>query len=149
MRLSVLALIILPAPGEARAQASGDPGMGETHFARQCVSCHVVVDAAGETLAGRNASSGPNLYGIAGRTPGTIEDFSYSDDLVAPGATGAVWNETGFAAYVQDPTGYLREALDDSSARSKMSFRVRDEQAALDLWAYLVSLAPADAAADE
>lgn len=155
MKPIMLALTIFLAPAAAQAQAAGDVptgdvAAGESQFARQCVSCHVVVDDAGETLAGRNARTGPNLYGVAGRTPGAVEDFAYSDDLVAYGETGAVWDETNFAAYVQDPTAHLREALDDPSARSKMSYHVREEQDALDLWTYLVSLAPADApAADE
>ena len=54
---ATLALIV--AAGAALAQASGDPAAGEAHFARQCVSCHVVVDPSGETLAGRSARTGP------------------------------------------------------------------------------------------
>ena len=147
MRLTILALSVHLVSGSARAQASGDVDAGETHFARQCISCHVVADDAGETLAGRNARTGPNLYAVAGRTPGTVEDFAYSDDLLAYGETGAVWNEANFASYVQDPTTFLREALSDPSARGKMAFRVRGEQHALDLWAYLDSLASQEAVA--
>lgn len=126
----------------AGALAEGDPAAGEPLFARQCVSCHVVVDPAGETLAGRNARTGPNLYGVAGRVPGTQPDFAYGDSMEAYGQTGAVWTEEAFVAYVQDPTGFLRAALDDRRARGRMAYQVRDEAEAHDLWAYLASLSP-------
>ncbi|RMA42764.1 c-type cytochrome [Rhodophyticola porphyridii] len=125
------------------AAPSGDAEAGEAAF-RQCIACHVVVDAEGETLAGRNARTGPNLYRISGRTAGTVEDFRYSGSMVEAGEAGLVWDEETFVAYVQDPTGFLREYLDDSGARGSMSFRVRSEEDAADLYAYLASLAPAE-----
>lgn len=137
------ALALVAVPALVQAQASGDPAAGEEQFNRQCVACHVVVNEAGETLAGRNAQTGPNLYGVAGRTPGTYPDFEYGESMVAFGETGAVWDEEHFVAYVQDPTGYLREVLDDRRARGKMAFQVRDEQQARDIYAYLASLVPA------
>lgn len=137
------ALALVAVPALVQAQASGDPVAGEEQFGRQCVACHVVVNEAGETLAGRNAQTGPNLFGVAGRTPGTYPDFEYGDSMVAFGETGAVWDEEHFVAYVQDPTAYLREVLDDRRARGKMAFQVRDEQQARDIYAYLASLTPA------
>lgn len=88
----------------------------------------------------KNAKTGPNLYGVTGRTASTVEGFRYSKPAVELGESGLVWDEANFVAYVQDPTGFLRETLDSSSARSKMSFRVRKEQEAIDLFAYLTSL---------
>ena len=41
-----------------------------------------------------------------------------------------------------DPTGHLREYLDDSRARGKMAFKVRDADDAANLYAYLVSVGP-------
>lgn len=137
-------LALLAAPVLAESHASGDAAAGEEQFARQCVACHVVVNEAGETLAGRAAQTGPNLYAIAGSTPGTVEGFEYGDALIAFGATGAVWDEATFVGYVQDPTDFLRTALDDRRARGKMAFQVRDEQQARDIYAYLVSLVPAE-----
>jgi cytochrome c len=119
---------------------SGDASAGEDVF-RQCQTCHVVENEAGETLAGRNAQTGPNLYGVVGRQAGIVEGFNYGDDLVAAGEQGLNWNEEELAAYLQDPTGYLREVLDDSRARGKMSYRVRSEEDALNVIAYLHSLA--------
>lgn len=119
--------------------ASGDAAAGEAAF-RQCIACHVVVNDAGETLAGRNGRQGPNLYGVAGRAAGAVEDFRYSPGLTALNEAGIVWTEETFAAYVQDPTAYIREATGDNSARGSMSFRVRSEEDAINLYAYLASL---------
>ncbi|MCG3268402.1 cytochrome c family protein [Yoonia sp. I 8.24] len=119
--------------------AEGDAAAGEQQFNRQCVACHVVRDDAGEVLAGRNARTGPNLYGIDGRALGAIEDFRYGDALVALGETGATWDEESFVAYVQNPTAYLREATGDGRARGKMAYQVRDAQQAADIYAFLAT----------
>lgn len=137
---ATLAVLSGPAFAESHAMApTGDAEAGAEQFNRQCVACHVVQDPEGEVLAGRNAKTGPNLYGIAGRTPGSIEDFRYSDSIVAYGETGAVWQEENFVAYVQDPTGFLREVLDDRRARGKMAYQVRAEEDAANLYAYLAT----------
>lgn len=122
---------------------TGDAAAGEEQFNRQCVACHVVKDEDGETLAGRNARTGPNLYAIAGKPKGSVEGFNYSKSLASLGEEkGLAWDEASFVAYVQDPTGYLKEVLDDSKARGKMAFKVRSEEDATNLYAYLYSLAP-------
>lgn len=123
------------------ALAEGNASDGETQFGRQCVACHVI-DNGSEVLAGRNARTGPNLFDLVGATPGTVAGFEYGDSLVAWGATGAVWDEESFVAYVTNPTAFLRDVLDDERARGKMAFQVRDEQQARDIWAYMVSLEP-------
>jgi cytochrome c len=129
--------------GAAFAQdATGDAAAGEALF-NQCQTCHVVVNDAGETLAGRNARTGPNLYGVAGRTAGSVDGFRYSSSMTEAGEAGLVWDEAHFVEYVQDPTGFLRGYLDDNRARGQMAFRVRSEDDAKNLYAYLASLAPA------
>lgn len=141
----IAAMTVALTSGAAFAEGhmgSGDPAAGEAVF-NQCQTCHVVVNEAGETLAGRNARTGPNLYGIAGRVAGAIEDFRYSDSIAEAGEAGLVWDEESFVSYVQDPTGFLREYLDDNRARGQMAFRVRSEDDAKNLYAYLASLAPA------
>lgn len=122
------------------ALASGDAAAGERVF-NQCVACHVVQNEAGETLAGRNGRTGPNLYGTAGGPAGAVEGFRYSSSLAAYGEAGNVWDADSFVAYVMDPTGYLREALGDNGARSAMAFRVLSADDALNLYAYLEQLA--------
>lgn len=138
------AATLLTAPmafAEAHGGPSGDAEAGEAAF-RQCIACHVVVNDEGETLAGRNARTGPNLYAIAGSLAGAAEDFRYSPGLQALNEAGVMWDEAAFVAYVQDPTGYIREAAGDNGLRGAMSFRVRSEEDAANLYAYLYELAP-------
>lgn len=127
---------------------SGDAEAGEKAF-RQCIACHVVVNDEGETLAGRKAKTGPNLYGVAMRPLGTVEDFKYGKSIVELGEAGTVWTEENFVGYVQDPTPWLRETLDDRRARGKMAFKVRKEEDAVNLYAYLVSIGPEMMAEEE
>lgn len=119
--------------------AEGDAAAGETAFDRQCVSCHVVANAAGDVLAGRNGRTGPNLFGVAGGPIGAVEGFRYGASILAVNATGAVWTEEDLVAYLLDPTDWLRTTLDDPRARSKMSYRVRNAEDAADLYAYLAT----------
>ena len=117
---------------------SGDAEAGEREF-NKCKSCHMIVADDGTEIV-KGGRTGPNLYGIIGRQAGSVEDFRYGDSLVAAGEAGLEWNEETFVAYVQDPKGFLAEYLDDSSARSKMSFRLRSGME--DVYAYLVSVGP-------
>lgn len=122
--------------------ATGDVEAGEKAF-RQCISCHVVQNDEGDVLAGRNAKTGPNLFGIVGHKFGSVEDFRYSDiNQLAANMEGLIVNEEVFVAYVQDPTAYLREVTGDNG-RSKMTYKVRSEEDAVNLYAYLASLSPA------
>jgi cytochrome c len=72
---------------------------------------------------------------------GSVEDFRYSDGLIELGEAGTPWTEEAFVGYVQDPTGWLRETLDDRRARGKMAYQVREEAQAYDLYAYLATFA--------
>lgn len=151
MRVTLMIATILLGPAAALAQEAadapeGDAAAGEEQFQRQCVSCHVVQDDAGEVLAGRNAQVGPNLYGVIGRVPGSYPDFDYSELIEAYGAQeGVVWEQENFVGFVQDPTGFLREATGEDSGRSKMAYQVRDEQEAYDLHAFLATFSPEEA----
>jgi len=122
--------------------ATGDVAEGEKAF-RQCISCHVVQNDDGEVLAGKKAKTGPNLYGIVGHQFGKVDGFRYSDiNQLAADMERVVVNEEVFVAYVQDPTAYLREVTGDKG-RSKMTYKVRKEEDAINLYAYLASLSPA------
>ncbi len=136
---AAFAVLAVPAFAQDLTPTIGDAANGEEQFNRQCVACHIVADADGNVLAGRNSRTGPNQYGLIGRVIGSVEDFDYSDGLVELGEAGEVWNEENFVAYVQDPTGWLREKLDDRRARGKMAYQVRAEQDAFDLYAYLAT----------
>lgn len=143
MRLTLTALAIASLAAPALAQ---DIEAGAKTF-NQCQTCHVVQNDAGEVLAGRNAKTGPNLYGLPGRVVGGLEGFRYGDSIVAVGAAGQVWDEANFVEYVQDPAAYLKAKLNDDGARSKMAFKVRSPEDAANLWAFIASLSPAPAAA--
>ena len=131
----------LGAPVIAGGHASGDAVAGEGDF-RQCRSCHSITDGDGNDIV-KGGRTGPNLWGLPGSTAGSREDFPrYGDDLVAAGEAGLVWDEESFVAYVQDPAGFLKEHNGDSGARSMMSFRLRDAEDAVNLWAYIASVSP-------
>ncbi len=122
------------APFAAFAEPTGDAAEGEANF-RQCASCHGVVDPDG-TVIHRLAPTGPNLWGVAGRQAGAYEGYArFSAAIVAAGEAGTVWNEESFVAFVNDPSGYLREVTGDARARSNMNHRLRGS--AEDLFAYL------------
>ncbi len=125
----------------AEAAWAGDPAAGERAFGK-CKTCHAVVDGGGAVIV-KGGRTGPNLWGLPGRTAGTEAGFRrYKTSLVAAGAAGLAWNEADFLAYVKDPRAFLRERLDDPKARSGMTFRLNDAQAAEDIWAFLASVSP-------
>ena len=130
--LSFAALALMSAP----ALAEGDAAKGEKAF-NKCKSCHMIVDDAGETIV-KGGRTGPNMFGMPGRTAGTVDGFRYGDDLVAAGEAGLIWDEATFVEYVQDPRKFLRTYLDDSKAKSKMSFKLKS--GGEDIYAYLQSL---------
>lgn len=135
-----LFFVALAAPGLAQ-DATGDAAAGEKVFAK-CQTCHVVVNDAGETLAGKNAKTGPNLFKVAGRQAGSVEGFKYGDSIVKLGETGFVWDEASFVEYVADPAKFLKARLDDKGAKTKMSFKLPKEDDAKNVWAFITSLAP-------
>lgn len=129
----------LPVLADGHLTATGDAAAGEKAF-RQCVSCHVVVNEAGDTLAGKRAKTGPNLYGIIGSNFGQVEGFKYSKiNQAAASMTDLIVDEATMVAYLQDPTAFLKEATGEGG-RSKMTYKVRKEEDALNLYAYLSSL---------
>lgn len=100
---------------------------------RRCKSCHQIAD--GEEVIERGGRTGPNLFGIIGRTAGTAEGFRYSDGLIAAGEAGLVWTEQNLLEYVAAPSEFLRELTGDSSFRSKMTpQRLRDDGPDLAAW---------------
>lgn len=137
--IAAAALALVAAP----AFAEGDAAKGEKAF-NKCKSCHMVVTDSGETLV-KGGKTGPNLWGVPGRTAGTVDGFKYGKDLVKAGEAGLVWDEASFVEYSADPKKFLQTHLDDSKAKSKMSFRLK--KGSEDIWAYLVSVSPEAAAA--
>ena len=122
----------------SNAVAAGDAEKGLKAF-KKCKSCHMIVDEGGNTII-KGSRAGPNLYGIFGRRAGSVYDFKYGKSLAALGATGFVWSEAEFVTYVANPKKFLVNKLDDKKARSKMSFKLKKDADALNIWAYLVSV---------
>ncbi|MEO1639678.1 MAG: cytochrome C [Pseudomonadota bacterium] len=122
------------------ANLRGNAAAGAAEFERQCTSCHLIQGADGQVLAGRTAQTGPNLYGLVGRAVGRVDSYRYSGAIIEAGAAGAVWTENDFVGYLLDPNGWLAETLDDSGARGRMVYQVRDRTEALNIYAYIASL---------
>lgn len=144
MKLTLTALAFA-AVAAVPAFAAGDIEAGKKVF-NQCQTCHAVVDPDGNVLAGKNAKTGPNLYGVVGRAAGSYPDFKYGDSIVALGAGGYVWTEADLATYVQDPVAFLKDKSGDTKAKSKMMFKLKKEEDAANVAAFIASLAPAPAA---
>ena len=138
---TLLSAATIATPAFAESHIAGDIEAGEKAF-KKCATCHVVIDDEGQVLAGKKAKTGPNMYGIIGRQAGTVEGFRYGKSIVAAGEAGLIWDLDNFAVYAQDPKAFLKEYLDDKSARSKMSYKVREEEDAVNIGAFLASLGP-------
>lgn len=123
-------------PAFADSHVTGDAAAGEKGF-KKCKACHMI-QAGDGTVILKGGKTGPNLYGIVGQTAGVVEGYKYSKDFVTAGEAGLVWDEAQFAAYLQDPKKFLQEFLDDSSAKTKMSFRLKS--GGEDIFAYLDSV---------
>lgn len=114
------AILIAAALAAGAAQAQ-DAAMGEKVFAR-CKACHEIASPDGAIV--RGGKTGPNLYGVIGRTAGTADFPRYGDSLRAAGEKGLVWTEESLVDYLKDPTAFLRTYLDDPTARSQMAFKL-------------------------
>lgn len=118
------------------AFAAGDAAKGEADF-KKCMACHMIVAPDG-TVVQKGGKVGPNLFGVIGRPVASYPDFKYGDSILAVGAKGVVWTEDLLAAYVADPTAWLKEQTGDATARSKMAFKLKEGGA--DVAAYLATI---------
>lgn len=141
MRHNLWAILLLGATalGPPAQAAEPDPERGERLF-RDCRACHSVIDETG-TARVRGGRTGPNLFGVIGRHAGSVPGFHYSPSMVAAGQDGLRWNEADFVTYVRDATAFLRDYLDEPSARGKMAYKLPDADKARDVWTYLERIA--------
>ena len=149
--LAIMAVLATTTPALAEGEAvMGDAVAGEAVFAK-CQTCHAVIDPDGNQLAGKGSKTGPNLYGVIGRVAGTYPEFKYGDDIIAAGAAGLIWDQAQLAVYVQDPSGFLKEILQDKGAKGKMMFKLTGDEDSANVAAYLATFGavvdPAAAAA--
>lgn len=115
---------------------AGDPAAGEAEF-KKCKACHSI-SASDGTVVVKGGKTGPNLGGVIGRAVASVADFKYGESLLAVGASGAVWDEAAVAAYVVDPTAWLKDKTGDAAAKSKMSFKLA--KGGEDVAAYLATI---------
>lgn len=134
----VAGILATPAIAEADLEAGGKS------FDRKCAICHQVINDAGEQLAGKRAKNGPNLYAVFNRPMGSVADFKYSDLIMAANSQGVTLDEETFGAYVGDPTNWLKETTGESGRGAMNKVRLKDEEV-VNIYAFLASLAPADA----
>ncbi|MCL6282394.1 c-type cytochrome [Ruegeria sp. 2012CJ41-6] len=130
---AAIAALMLATP----ALAEGDAEAGKKAF-NKCKACHTIVSASDEVIV-KGGKTGPNLYGIIGRTAGTEEGYKYGPSIVAAGEAGLVWDEATFVEYTTDPKKFLQTYLDDPKAKSKMTFKLK--KGGEDIYAFLASVA--------
>ena len=116
---------------------AGDAAKGEAEF-KKCKACHAIVATDGTEIV-KGGKTGPNLFGVIGRTVGTEPDFAaYGDALKMIGAAGRVWDEAALTTFVADPAAWVKEASGDPAVKSKMTFKLA--KGGEDVAAYLASL---------
>ncbi|GAA6160650.1 cytochrome c2 [Ruegeria sp. HU-ET01832] len=139
-RITLLFALLL----STQALAAGDPAKGEALYNR-CSSCHAIIKD-GEVLV-KGGITGPNLFGVVGRIAGTETDYlngserlpigMFTDDMIRAGQEGLVWTEDSIAAYSKDPIRFIKDYLDDETARPNMSVKLK--KGAEDIAAYLAT----------
>ena len=104
--------------------AAGDPAAGKLVY-NKCRVCHSVVKG--------QMKVGPSLFGVVGRTPGSLAGYKYSPAMVAFGKSGKVWDEATLDTYLAGPQAMI--------PKIKMFFPgLKNEKDRRDVIAYLKSL---------
>ena len=102
----------------------GDAAAGKLVF-NKCHVCHTVIKG--------KMKVGPSLFGVVGRTPGTLAGYKYSPAMIAFGQGGAVWDEATLNTYLRGPQALV--------PKIKMFFPgLKDEKDRRDVIAYLKSV---------
>lgn len=109
-------MIALAAP----AFAADDVKQGAKDF-KKCKACHSIISPDGEKIV-KGGKTGPNLWGVVGRTAGTQEDFGkYDDAMIALGEGGLVWTPEELAAYIPNAKEYLKAHADGAKVKTAMT----------------------------
>ncbi|MEL7345099.1 MAG: cytochrome c family protein [Pseudomonadota bacterium] len=98
--------------------AVADPADGETLFNRACSACHKVVDG--------DNGVGPHLYGVVGRTAGSVDGFGYSGAL---SEVVDVWAPEELNAFLEGPRSYT-----PGTSMGYNGMRKVEDRAALVAW---------------
>jgi cytochrome c len=120
--MSAIAFALLTLP----AFAEGDAAKGEKVFVK-CKACHEVEKGVNRV--------GPSLKGVIGRPFAAVADYKYSEDMIAKGKEGKIWDEATLAAYLPDPKAMV--------PKSKMAFAgLKKPEEVADVIAYLKTKTP-------
>ncbi len=92
MTFALRTLLIAGLAAAAAAPALAQPATPPADFS-SCGFCH-------ETKAGAAASLGPNLFGVGGRTAGSVAGYDYSDAMKK---YAQPWTAENLAAFILDP----------------------------------------------
>jgi cytochrome c len=120
MRRAVIAGLLLA--GSTTAAFAADPTAGEKIFKTQCAICHPVV-------AGQNRI-GPTLFGVVGRTAGSVPGFNYTADHKKLGVT---WDAPTLDKYLTNPRAMVPDT-------SMVYAGLKNDAERADLVAYLETL---------
>ncbi len=107
---------------------------------KKCAACHTLAEGEGNKI-------GPALYGMFDRPVASVEDFNFSDGMLARAAEIGTWTDENLAEYLTKPRDYV--------PGTNMSFvGLRKEKDRVNLIAYLrqetgASTAPAEEPAAE
>ena len=107
------------ASGAAVTPAAAGSAAGAKVF-KACKACHTA------DKGGKN-TTGPNLWNVVGRDPGSVEGFAYSDAMKA--RAGTAWDAETLDAFLADPKGTV--------SGTKMAFagvKKPEDRAALIVW---------------
>jgi len=117
---ALTAALALPALAQ-----EGDATKGEKVF-KKCAACHTI------TPDGKS-KVGPDLYGVIGRTTGTLEGFDYSAVMTKAGEDGHVWTEEEISKFLENP-----KAMFPGTKMTFVGLKKPEERA--DVIAYIASV---------
>ena len=120
MRRAVIAGLLLA--GSATAAPAADPAAGQQIFKAQCGICHSVA-------AGVNGI-GPTLFGVVGRSAGSVAGFNYTADQKK---LGLVWAAATLDKYLANPRAMVPDT-------TMIYAGLKDDAERADLIAYLETL---------
>ena len=112
------------APDWGTVLPTADVAAGEAAFAK-CKSCHSIAQ-------GGPNGTGPDIWGVAGRKPGTHGGFAYSAGMVEFGAKQPIWDYDHLNEFIKAPQKYI--------PGTKMTFvGIKKQDERVNLIAYLAS----------
>lgn len=112
-------VVVDEGPSFVELLASADAGRGAREW-NKCKACHTV-DKGGAN------KTGPNLYGVIGRTVAALDDFNYSGALEAMGTS--IWTYEMMDEWLTNPQAMAKG--------SKMVYVLRKPEQRANLIAYL------------